>query len=282
MADDDYFDPSDFYEPDEDQEEGLYRRDHYFYEAQADLTALFTANPKNVYFIRQLQVLFEDAYYHWLTNNAAVGLWKINKLKEERVESERGGMSTRFFFLPTNRYTKREIKKVQDIIEAYSHPDVTSSCGNRAENLFCAGLAKKGFMPVAEKVKEFNGKKWEKSGHDLDFIFQNQKDGITYGCEIKNTLPYIPKEELDIKIEMCEFFGIRPLFIMRHAAKTYMWEIIGKKGYGMIFKSQIYDLSQKALVEKMKNELGLPVDCPRAIPDGILERFKRWHEANPL
>ena len=62
MADDDYFDPSDFYEPDEDQGEGLYRRDHYFYEAQADLTALFTANPKNVYFIRQLRVLFEDKY----------------------------------------------------------------------------------------------------------------------------------------------------------------------------------------------------------------------------
>jgi len=25
-------------------------------------------------------------------------------------------------------------------------------------------------------------------------------------------------------------------------------------------------------------ELGLPVDCPVAIPDGILERFKTWHE----
>ena len=22
----------------------------------------------------------------------------------------------------------------------------------------------------------------------------------------------------------------------------------------------------------------IPVDCPRAIPDGILERFSRWHE----
>ena len=82
---------------------------------------------------------------------------------------------------------------------------------------------------------------------------------------------------------MCEFFGVRPLFIMRYAPQTYMWEIINnKKGYGMVFKSQIYDLSQKALVETMKSELGLPVDCPRAIPDGILERFKRWHEAHPL
>jgi hypothetical protein len=50
----------------------------------------------------------------------------------------------------------------------------------------------------------------------------------------------------------------------------------------MIFKSQIYDLSQRVLVEKMKNELELPVDCPKAIPEGIIERFRRWHEAHPL
>lgn len=78
-------------------------------------------------------------------------------------------------------------------------------------------------------------------------------------------------------MEMCLFFGVRPLFIMRNAAKTYMWEIIKRGGYGMIFKSQIYDLSQRPLVEKIKDELGLPADCPRAIPDGILERFKNWH-----
>jgi hypothetical protein len=74
-------------------------------------------------------------------------------------------------------------------------------------------------MPVAEKVKEYNGKKWEKTGHDLDFIFK--RDGVEYGCEIKNTLGYIGKEELEIKLEMCAFWGIRPLFIMRHSPKTY-------------------------------------------------------------
>jgi hypothetical protein len=283
MGDEDYgddYNPSDFYEPDEGEFQGLYRIDDYFRAAQADLTALFANNPKNVYFIRQLQVRFEKPYYHWITNNAAVGLLRIGKLKEERVESARGGMSTRFFFHPSNRYTRREIKKAQDIIEAYSNPDVTSSCGNRAENLFCAGLAKKGFIPAGEKVREWDGKKWEKTGHDLDFVFE--RDGIAYGCEIKNTLAYIEKEELDIKIEMCQFFGIRPLFIMRFSPKTYNKAIIQSGGFAMIFETQIYDLSQRVLVEKMKSELGLPADCPRAIPDGILERFRRWHEAHPM
>ena len=44
------------------------------------------------------------------------------------------------------------------------------------------------FMPMASKVKEYNGKKWVKTGHDLDFVFK--RDGIDYGCEIKNTLGY--------------------------------------------------------------------------------------------
>jgi hypothetical protein len=189
-------------------------------------------------------------------------------------------MSTRFLFHPSNRYTKRETQKAQDIIEEYSRDEITRSCGVRAETLFCAGLAEKGFMPKGKKVRSFQGRIWDKTKHDLDYLFE--RDGIFYGCEIKNTLPYIGKEEFAIKLEMCEFFGVRPLFIMRFSPKTYNKTIIDRGGFALIFKSQIYDLSQKALVDKLKNELGLPADCPRAIPDGILERFRRWHEAHLL
>jgi len=275
MANSNDFDRYEFYEPDEEALEGLYAVDNYFYEAQNDLAALFTANPKKVYYLRQLQVRLEKKYFHWITNNAAVGLLRLGRLKEERVVSARGGMFTRFLTHPSNRYTKREIKRTQDIIEEYSRPEVTISCGIRAENLFCAGLAEKGFMPKDKKVRSFQGKTWEKSGHDLDYLFE--RDGIHYGCEIKNTLTYIDKEEFVTKMEMCEFLGIKPLFIMRYTPKTYMWEIYKKGGYGMLFEYQIYDLSQKELVEKIRETLGMPVDCPRAIPEGMLERFKTWH-----
>jgi len=53
-------------------------------------------------------------------------------------------------------------------------------------------------MPKAKKVKEYNGKKWEKTGHDLDFVFS--RNGVVYGCEIKNTLGYIEKGELELKL----------------------------------------------------------------------------------
>lgn len=133
----------------------------------------------------------------------------------------------------------------------------------------------RGFRPEAKKVKEYNDKKWEKTGHDLDFVFS--RDGVAYGCEIKNKLGYIDKEELEVKLEMCAYFGIKPLFIMRYSPKTYNKMIYENGGFALIFETQIYELSQERLVEKIKDVLRLPVICSKAIPDGIIDRFEKWH-----
>jgi hypothetical protein len=100
---------------------------------------------------------------------------------------------------------------------------------------------------------------------------------VAYGCEIKNTLGYIDKEELEVKLEMCAYFGIKPLFIMRYSPKSYNKMIYENGGFALIFETQIYELSQGKLVEKIKNVLGLPVICSKAIPDGIIDRFEKWH-----
>jgi len=129
---------------------------------------------------------------------------------------------------------------------------------------------------ITENINEFKGKKWEKTGHNLDFIFE--RDGVYYGCEIKNSLSYIEREELDTKIEMCEFFKIIPLFIMRFAPKSYNNEIIRKGGFALIFKYQFYEMSQINLVRRIKEVLELPVDCPRAVEEGTIKRFEDWHK----
>ncbi len=84
---------------------------------------------------------------------------------------------------------------------------------------------------------------------------------------------------------MCSYFGVRPLFIMRYSPKTYNKIIINAGGYAMIFEFQIYELSQEALVKKIKEVLDLPVVCSdlpvicsKAIPDGIIDRFEKWHQ----
>lgn len=258
--------PEDFYEPS--------TPDNYFLQVQKEIRELYERNRESVYYIRQIQVKFEKKYFHWITNNAIIGLYKIGYLKEIRIPKERG-TSTRYFIHKANRYAKRTINSMEKIIEEYSQDHITRSCGHRAEDLFCNALAMREFMPKAKKVKEYDGKKWERTGHDLDFVFM--RDGIAYGCEIKNTLGYIDNEELKIKIEMCAHFGIKPLFIMRYSPKTYNNLINENGGFALIFETQIYELSQEKLVQKIKDVLGLPVICSKAIPDGIIDRFERWH-----
>lgn len=259
--------PEDYYEPSS--------ADTYFLQAQQEIRDLYENNRESVFYIRQLQVKLEKKYYHWITNNAIIGIYKIGYLKDLRIPKAKG-TSTRFFIHKSNRYARRTINRIEKIIEEYSQDHITRSCGHRAEDLFCKALAMHGFIPMATKVREYNGKSWERTGHDLDFVFE--KDGIKYGCEIKNTLGYIEKEELGIKLEMCAYLGLKPLFIIRYAPKTYINMIIhGYGGYAMIFETQIYELSQEKLVQKLKGTLGLPVICSKAVPEGIIERFNKWH-----
>ncbi len=64
---------------------------------------------------------------------------------------------------------------------------------------------------------------------------------------------------------------------MRFSPKTYNYEIIQRGGYVMIFETQIYPFGLDDLVEEIKRVLKLPVDCPKAIPEGIIQRFLKWH-----
>jgi hypothetical protein len=243
-----------FYEAPEDYEPPSVP-DAYFLGAQEEIRALYENDKESVYYIRQLQVKLEKRYFHWVTNNAMIGLLRIGYLKDLRIDREKG-TSTRYFIHRSNRWPKRRVNKLVQVIKEYSEDRITRSCGHRAEDLFCKALALRGFMPAASKVRGYNGKMWVKTNHDLDFVFN--KDGVGYGCEIKNTLGYIDKDELEVKLEMCSFFGVRPLFIMRYSPKTY----------------------NKLIVERIKNVAGLPVICSKAIPDGIIDRFEKWHVKN--
>lgn len=266
----------DFPETPEDFEQEI-SIDSYFLEAQNDIKHLYEKDRERVFYIRQLQVKFEKKYFHWITNNALLELLNYGYLKDIRLQKEKG-TSTHFFIHKSNRYARRVINKMKKIIEEYSQEHITRSCGHRAEDLFCSALALKGFMPVAKKVRAYEGKKRERTGHDLDFVFK--KDEIAYGCEIKNKLGYIEKEELDVKLEMCEFLKLKPLFIMRYSPKTYNEMIYKQGGFALIFETQIYELSQERLVNEIKENLGLPVICSKAIPDGIIDRFEKWHKKN--
>ena len=98
-----------------------------------------------------------------------------------------------------------------------------------------------------------------------------------YGVEVKNTLTYIDREEFDIKIRMCKHLGITPMFVARMLPRTWIHDLNQVGGFALIFKWQLYPLSHKELADRVKSELGIRVDAPRALADGTMKRFTDWH-----
>lgn len=252
-----------------------YPRDKYVDDAKADLLEFFNEKKNETFYLKQIVIFFEKKYYHWITAKAVSELVEEGQLKENRVSFGKN-RELRFIFHKRNRYYKRQSEQKALIVNEFSEPNITLAVGELADVLFSLALSKKGFKIEGEDVNEFKGKKWTKTNHNLDLILSN--DNIEYGTEIKNKLEYIGKKELDIKLDICDYLSIRPLFIMRFAPKSYIDEIRNRGGFTLIFETQIYPLGQEYLVDKIKKDLNLPVMCSKAIPEGIINRFIKWHK----
>ncbi|WP_242342705.1 hypothetical protein [Anaeromyxobacter terrae] len=248
--------------------------------AKGEILEHLAANVGRVFYSRQLEVLLERKFFHWVTSRA------IRELISERVfavEPVKLGEKTEVRFLVPKgvRYYKRIISGMAALVRRYSNSDFTRAIGLQGENLFLTGLAQRGFAVNGRDVKEYGGKKWIATKHDLDFVVA--RDGVAYGVEVKNTLPYIPRDELRLKVRMCEGFGIVPLMIMRSAPKSYIFEEIVRpvegvhRGFALLFGKQIYPYGYDGFVADVVKELGLPVHAPRAVPEGDIDRFVRWH-----
>jgi hypothetical protein len=94
--------------------------------------------------------------------------------------------------------------------------------------------------------------------------------------EIKNTWAYIDRPEMHAKIQLCAHLGVKPLFIMRWAPKSYVEVIRKAGGFGLLFGPQFFPVGHSAAMERLR-ELFLPVISPTAVPPGTFERFVKWH-----
>ncbi len=190
----------DYYNEGEDRwEPPYYFHDKKVDEAKEELLAFIQQNKGKVFYIKQLEVFFEKRYFHWIIANA------INELIGRELRSEEktlvGNVSVKFIFHRELRYYKREVNRMIKVIRKYSSPNIAKAVGRQAEVLFFNALTNQGFYSHGQNINEYGGKKWTKTGHDLDFILE--KDGIVYGCEVKNTFDYIEYEELMIKLNIC-------------------------------------------------------------------------------
>lgn len=144
------------------------------------------------------------------------------------------------------------------------------------EMMVLEDFARSEFVMRGRNTREFRGRLWIETENNLDFIFE--RDGQAYGVEVKNTLGYMDYDEFQLKIRLCQFLGIRPIFAARMLPKSWMSELIDSGGYGMIMKYQLYPWTHKELAKRVADELTLPVDAPRALYEVTMNRFLEWHK----
>lgn len=233
----------------------------------------FENSPQRLFYSTQIETSFEREFFHWIVGRALLELGNAGEI--QRIPVPVSGQTLNFYASKKHRYLQRELRKIADLLTRMFDPEFTHAIGRHGELMFDAALGRSGFRAEASNTKEWDGKVWTETNHNLDRIVT--RDGVAYGVEIKNSQNYIPRQELRTKLLLCGHLGVTPLFIMRFAPKSYMHEIIKAGGFGLLFEDQIYPWGHSALLSEVRDQLGLKVSSPRDIKDGDMQRLLKWH-----
>ncbi len=243
-------------------------------DALAALRELFDQQRERVFYSRQLEVQHERRWFHWVTHRALQRLGDEGLIKVDIRRLKTAG-EVHLMWHRSYRYPRRQADRVVQLIEEYSRPQVARAIGRQGEMLVLEGFMRRQFVLRERDARSYGGRSWAETHHDLDFVIE--RDAIAYGVEVKNMLGYMEYEELVTKTRMCLFLGLRPIFAARMLPKTWANEVIRAGGYAMILGYQLYPWLAEELAERVRKELELPVDSPRALYDGTMDRFERWH-----
>lgn len=237
---------------------------------------------KSPFYVTQLQTLLENQHFPWIAYQAASQLVKEDILDKYETPTRYHGRVVFFFNkrLATPEYKpilQIHMKSICRLIDRYSKPSIGKALGNHLEGLVKAELRAQGFSIVGTHTSEYKKKQWTQTGHNLDFIAEHISGKLNVGVEVKNTLPIIEREELDTKLDICDFLGVTPLFAVRWI-KPYTELIRSRGGFSWVFKTQIYPPGFDELTKTLFNRLQLPVNVRTDLPPKTIEIFRRWVE----
>jgi len=236
------------------------------------------------YYVTQLQTLLEDRHFPWIVYQAASRLVEeeyLSKIETATKYHER----VVFFFnkqldTPDYRPTmEKHVRSICRLVDNYSESTVGEALGKHLEGLVKAELRVQGFRIVGTHTATYEGREWTKTNHDLDFIANHKSGKLNIGVEVKNTLPIIEREELDTKLGICEYLGVRPVFAVRWI-KPYIELIRSRGGFSWVFKTQIYPPGYEQLTRTIYQRLGLPVTVRTELPEKSVRLFESWTERN--
>ena len=224
-----------------------------------------------VFYLRQLQVALERDFFHWVTSRALRFLIEDGEVLASQERNLRVVRATRF------RYYRRAATRLANLVDKFSDPLVTQAIGHQLEALTLDAFSARQFVRMGRSTREYRGQVWERTAHDLDFIFE--RDGKAIGIECKNTLSYIDEKEMRTKMDLCDHLGIRPVFVVRVMPRTWIEEIRRRGGFTLMLSWWLFPPVLASLASEIRQELDYRVDTPRALQDGTMRRFERWWEA---
>jgi len=139
-----------------------------------------------VFFSRQLEVNNEDEWYHWITNRALRELAGRGLLRTDVRELKTGG-SIHLMWHKNHRYYRRDAKKVVQLVEEYSDPNIGGALGLQGEALVLEGFARSQFVMRNRDTRSHGGRTWTQTDHDLDFVFE-RRPGLRCGSQEYSSL----------------------------------------------------------------------------------------------
>jgi hypothetical protein len=77
-------------------------------------------------------------------------------------------------------------------------------------------------------------------------------------------------------VRMSLHLGIKPVFAVRSMPRTWADALIQAGGYAMIMGHQFYPWTHAELAAEIREKLNLPVDTPKKIEAGTMQRFSNW------
>lgn len=127
----------DFDIPDADIEVIEYQRDEKIDEAKDAVLAFLIENRGHIFYERQLTIIFEKQYFHWITVKALLELAARGSILSEVLELA-PNVPIRFFRMRTNRYWKRQAAQITKLVKRFSQPDFARGIGMQGN--FCPTL----------------------------------------------------------------------------------------------------------------------------------------------
>jgi hypothetical protein len=231
-------------------------------------------NPDSPYYRKQIEILFENKYQHWVTDRAVTALIQEGFLHEQTRLTPEFELS--FIYRYNLRRIAMAIRERTEITRRYSDISVSRATGDQAEFWALYLFKSNSFSIVGRHAREYQGIVWTKTEHDLDFIIE--KDGIAYGVEVKNKFPYLDDDLYDKKLDICIHLRLRPLFFFRIASYLQIEKAKKQDGKVIIFKSKIFPPGNEQLVREIWNKMRLPVSIWKDVPQPITQSLITYHD----